>query len=194
MSKNLRNKLDKLKAGIGIFTPIYVYIFLKMLELSKQKKDMEAVTKEIEKSTEGLIGRPYSQWPEVRKKDFNRLAEILWKEKWVRLYAEVIYFLIFTISGYSYKYIDQQYRVLILDSLFEIFDDLELWIEGQPEEDAYNKYAQAKISPLEKFSHEIARISGLEDEMFLALFCARVTIIFKFFIAPAIDRIFSNHE
>ena len=162
--------------------------------MSKQKKDMEAITKEIEKSTEGLVGCPYSQWPEVRKKDFDRLAEILPKEKWIRLYAEVIYFLIFTISGYSCKYIDQEDRVLIPDCLFEIFDDSELWIEGQPEDDAYNKYAQAKISPLEKFSHEIAKISGLEDEMFLMFFAFKVTGIFKFFIAPAIDKIFSDYE
>lgn len=194
MSKDLRNKLDKLRAGIGIFSPVYLYIFLKMLELNKQKREIETISKEIEKATEGLVGRPFSQWPELRKKDFDRLGCILPKEKWIRLYAEIIYFLIFAISGYSRNYIDQRDQVLILDHLFEIFEDSELWLKSQPEDDAYNKYAKAKVSPLEKFTHEIAKISGEEDERLLMYFAAQVTAIFKVVIQPAIDKIFSNGE
>lgn len=189
MTKDLNVKLDLLKSILNTYTNILVYIFLRMIKLDavNNKNSMDKIINEVEQ----IIGYPFSQWPENIKVYHDELWLVLPQENIFKLYREIIYYLIFIISGHAHKYIKSSEYKLMLDRLFEIFKIPGVpWLENPPEKNAYNKYNEAE-NPLAKFAlNEIGKRTGQDDLLFLMDYSNYVMSIFKHAIIPTIDKIF----
>lgn len=187
MNKTLTNKhLHALKSGVTIFAPICLYSLLKTIEIGKTehgKKTDEIINK--------LAGIPLVDWPKDTKDDYYELSETLFSlEELQEVFAEIHYFLIYIITGYISKYIDQKNQKLVLDALFDLFSDKQTWENKYPEDDAFTKYRESENSLLE-FSNQIAKSTRMTDAMTLFDYSTDITSINKFFIQPALDKIFS---
>lgn len=186
MNKKLSSKqLHALKSGVIIFAPLYLYSFLKLIETRKIKRE-----KGIGEIINEIAGLPLSEWPPNTKEDYYALSETLLNlDQLKNTFAEIHYFLIYTIAGYTSKYTDQNGQELILDALFDLFNNKQLWGNKYPENNAFTKYRKAQNLLLE-FSNQISKTAGVSDSLLLFDFSIEATSINKFFIQPALDKIF----
>lgn len=190
MLKDFNYQVNGLKYAVFLYAPIYMYIFLKMYE-SKDKD----ISNELSKNIGNISGKMVSEWPKIECQEFNNLFTP--EKKWINIQREFIYFLIFSISGYAFNFINisaQDKMFIIVDELFDVLRDKKTpWYKDPIDEDAYNKY---KLSDnyLIKLNEEITKITGQDDSLFLVQFQTRITGIFKYHISPAIDKLFVKNN
>lgn len=180
-------QLAALRSGVTLFAPLCLFYLLK-IEVGQTEKN-----KEVDQTISKLVGKSPKDWPKDIYEDYYRLIETLTVEQLKKTFAEIYYFLIFTIAGHASKYTDQNSQKLVLDALFNLFDDKNVWDGKYPEENVFNKYRKAENLLLE-FSNQISKTSGKTDSSLLFDFSIEVTSIIKLFIHPAIDRIFSDES
>lgn len=193
-TKNLDEKLGALRLCVTIYTSIFSYAFLRMLELRKNKsfeKDFKLVDEELEK----IYGRLISEWPkDIESHYFEKLWFVLPQEQLFKFFRETIYYLIFICAGYARKYVKPSEHKLMLDRLFEMFEISAgaPWLEKPPEKDAFNKYNNEENPMMKYHIYEIGEIES--DALMLMDYQIIVTGTFKYMMTPWIDKIFEDKK
>ena len=178
-------QLHALRSGVTIFAPLYLFALLKIIEAdqTEQKKDFDEMINK-------LAGLPLVDWPKDAKEDYYKLLETLLNLNQLKnTFAEIHYFLIYIITEHASKYIDNEGQKLVLSSLLDLFNDKQLWGNEHPEESALSKYRKSN-NFLFEFSSQIGKTAGVDDSLLLANFAVEVTSISKYFIQPALHKIF----
>jgi hypothetical protein len=185
MKNDFVYQLGGAREGVFLYAPVFMYVFLKM------RSDFQKNENNINEIVDRISGRPCNQWPKEYQEEFEKLFTP--EKKWIDLQREFLYFLIFIFSGYVFDYIkkdDQERMKFTLDYLFEMFkDDRQPWFALHPDEDAYSKY-QSSDNPLLVFHSAISKASEEKDSLFIFDFITQTTGISKFYIKPAIDKLF----
>lgn|GEM_PF-4374741 len=187
MNRTITNKqLHELRMGVMIYSPLYLYSLLRIKEGTARHD------KETDQAINKLAGLALAAWPKDSKDDYYKLLETLLSlEELKNTFAEIHYFLIYTIAGYVSKYINQDDQKTVLDALFDLFNDRKIWESRYPENTAFTKYRESENFLLE-FSNQISKTTGMTDSLLLADYAVEVSSINKFFIQPALDKIFSD--
>ena len=190
-TKDLDKKLESLKLLVSIYTYIFAYAFLRMIEIKKTKSFKTNDLKIIDDELEKIYGQLHSKWPEdIRNRFTDELFYILPEENLFKFFRETIYYLIFTFSSYACKYIKSSEGKLMLDKLFELFENSKVpWLITPPEEDAFRKYSKAE-NPILKYNAEIG--DNAADAHLLFDYQTKLISILTFIIPPTIDKIFKG--
>lgn len=185
MKNDFVYQLGGIREGVLLYAPVFMYIFLKM------RSDFQKNKNNINEIVDKISGRPCNQWPKEYQEEFEKLFTP--EKKWIDLQREFIYFLIFIFSEYTLSHIkqgDKERMEFTLDYLFEIFkDDRQPWSILPPDEDAYNKY-KSSDNPLLVLNSAIGKVSNKKDILFLLGFIEVITGILRFYIKPAVDKLF----
>jgi len=192
-TNNLNKKLEALSSLVNIYTYIFAYAFLRMIEISKDKSFEIDNIKIVGDDLEKIYGRYFSEWPDDIKNHYlNKLWFVVPQEKLFHFFRETIYYLIFIFFSYSHKYLKPSEHKLMLDKLFEIFESSQVpWLINPPDQNAFNKYNDAE-NPILKYNSEISNI--FDDILVLFHYQNEVIGTFKFIIFPTIDKIFENKK
>ena len=185
MKNNFAYQLGIVREGVYIYSPVFMYLFLKMREIfGTNNNDVDNIVSKIS-------GLSCGQWPQQYQEDFEKL--FILDEKLVNLQREFIYFSIFIFSEFAFNYIDkndQEKKEFTLDYLFEIFkDNRKPWFIKPPSQDAYNKYRNSD-NPILVLHNEISKVSEEKDVLFLADFVIVITSIVKFYIGSTVKKVF----
>lgn len=187
IDEKLKYRLDGVRAGILLYAPVLMYLFLKRQE--------EGINSNKKFDVKEIAGRSVNEWPSNVQEDFEKLFKP--DEKLIRLQKEFIYFLIFVYFGAIFNYLEDQSnngQKIVLDYLFDIFDGGDApWLRDL-DSDAFNKYVSASDNFFMKFSNELSSITGEEDALFLHDFVTEAAGIFNFLIKPSVDKLMSDDQ
>jgi len=188
--KITNEQIEKLKSGVIIFAPICLYSLLKNWQLSKL--NIKKSGKEFNEGVNKIIGIPLQEWPKDIKEDYYKLSESLLNfEQLKDIFAELNYFLIFSTAGYASKYINENDQKIVLDNLFEIFNDRKMWEEKYPDNNAFNKYRQSENTAIE-LQKNISKIIRENDPLILIDLVMDIISMPMFFINPVIEKLFND--
>lgn len=192
MKTNLsQEKLEALRSGVYIYAPICLYLILKELEFYKKNKipipENAKGTEEIEK----LYGIPLGQWPSQIKEDYRRLSGSLPLEQLKKIFAEIHYFLIYSVGALSSKYLDENGQTIVLDFLYDIFNDRNLWNPEDPTKDCFSKYRNSS-NAFRTLSENLGDVITENDPLLAGSLTIDIASIPKFFLASVVDKIFTT--
>jgi hypothetical protein len=178
-------QLGKLRDVVASYAPLCLYSFLVELEVINAGRKIGTYY-----TLDSVSGLPLHVWPEDIKKDYYSLCDTLPIDVLQRVFAEIHYFLIFSVAAQSSRYINIENQTRMLDTLFGIFDDKTVWGTGFPSEDAFTKYRKTD-NPMLVFSFHLAASVGVRDAFDVARLTTSVGDIVRSFITPSVEKIFS---
>jgi len=189
-TKPSQEELEALKSGISIYAPICLYLILKELEFYKTNKTPMPTDAQEKKEIEKLYGVPLGEWPPQIKEDWYRLSESLPLEQIKKIFAEVHYFLIYSTGALSSKYLEEEGQTIVLDFLYDIFSDRNLWNAADPTEDCFSKYRKSP-NAFVTLVDNLGEATTERDPLLTRGLAIEIASIPKFFLTPAIDKIFN---
>lgn len=189
-TKPSQEELEALKSEVFIYAPICLYLTLKELEFYKTNgAPMSADAKE-KKEIKKLYGVPLGEWPSKTKEDWYKLSESLPLKQTRKIFAEIHYFLIYSIGALSSKYLEEEGQTIALDFLYDIFNDRNLWNAEDPTEDCFSKYRNSD-NTFTTLINSIGDVINENDPLLTRSIAIEIASISKFFLAPAVDKIFN---
>ncbi|NOY35879.1 MAG: hypothetical protein GXP44_03130 [bacterium] len=189
-SKPSQEELEALKFGMSIYAPICLYLILKELSFYKISKTLIPADAEIKGEIKKLYGVPFGEWPPHIKEDWYKLSESLPLEQIKKISAEVHYFLIYSMGALSSKYLEEEGQTMVLDFLYDIFNDRDLWNPEDPTEDCFSKYRKSP-NTFTTLIDNLGSVIAERDPLLTTSLAIDIAGIPKFFLAPAVDKIFA---
>lgn len=178
------NQLTQLKDIVIIYAPVCLYKFLIQLEVINVGKKIG-----VYYAPEEVAGIPLNEWPKDVVDDYHNLCESLPLDVLQKVFAEIHYFLIFTIASIASQHITLEKQTNMLDMLFSVFSDKEVWGEEYPSVDAFTKYRKSE-NPMLVFSHNLGAFVGVNDAIEVVNLTTSVGDILKAFVSPSVENLF----
>ncbi len=187
--KPSKEQLEAIKSGVQIYAPICLYLILR--EIESYKNNQVGITPEERDEIKKIYGIPLGQWPIRQKEDWRRLSDSLPLEQTKKIFAEINYFLIYSVGALSSNYVNTDDQSPMLDFLKSIFNDRTLWNPEDPTEDCFSKYRDSD-NTFKTLLYSLSDAIGEHDPLMSHALTIEIAMIPKFFLEPAVSQIFEK--